>query len=178
MAKRDMSKVIDLFSVTVENKPLKRMKQNGSKKQGPTNRKDIMMTKLAEGKFSEFDEKDWLQYFMLKASEHDIKYLNRNYAKDYAILKSIMNELSWSDLKLMIDFVWDSDQDIKSKHDLGVWILSKGWINTIYQNALLWEEGKYKPSKVQRNREWKVEASKKPVASKKETKSKDIEIGW
>jgi hypothetical protein len=51
------------------------------------------------------------------------------------------------------------------KKTVGIWILSKGWINSVYQNTILWKEGKYKPKTApKRNREWQpetAEASKK-----------------
>src|SRR5699024_4581924 len=89
------------------------------------------------------------------------------------------------ELKLMIDFVWDSDQDIVDKQTMGIWVLSKGWINSIYQNALLWQDGKYKPkSAPTHNREWIAEASTKkgglaygkPIRSDEEEDEPEEEI--
>lgn len=172
---------------TVTRKPLKNSKPKKKKEELTATQKNYnkFEAKLNEELFSEFDHKDWFQYFVYKAREHNVKYLTRNYAKEYAIIKSILNELTWEDLKLMMDFVWDSNQDIVEKPTMGLWILSKGWINSVYQSSLLWAQGKYKPSKApKRNREWTgqvAEASRKdsgtgltygkPIKDKEETPS-------
>lgn len=179
--KADRSKAMDLFVLPVidlnERKPMRNTKPSNkgtqSKGVANANNRSRMMEKLEDERFMDFDEKDWFQYFVLKAQEQGVKYLVRNYAKDYTIIKSILSELTWDELKTMIDFVWESDQDIVDKRTVGIWILSKGWINTIYQNSVLWKDGQYKPkSAPSRNREWVAEASSKPVV-----KSNGIKYG-
>lgn len=165
----DRSITVDLFSdnvfETVRDNS-KAPKQNRKKTQSTgdinKNNKARMLEKLEDERFADFNEKDWFQYFVHKGAEHGVRYLVRNYAKDYTILKSIMTEMTWVELKLMIDFVWDSPQDIMDKQTVGIFILSKGWINTIYQNSILWRDGKYKPKHAPtHNREWVAEASTK-----------------
>jgi hypothetical protein len=170
--KPDRSKVVDLFNpfgeeeVVVKKTRIKQkreLKQTRQKKK-PTNALGIFEEKLEEGKISSFDHRDWYYYWRKKAEENGVRYITSNYPKDYAIIKSLMNELSWQEIKAMIDFVWDSEQDIQDKRTVGLWILSKGWVNTIYQNTKLWIDGDYKPKKApKRNREWKdvAEASRK-----------------
>ena len=165
----DRSKVVDLFSTDLFEAPIKtpikRPQNRNNKVKATDSNKARFLLKLSEGEFNAFDHKDWFNYFCYKASEHGVKYITRNYAKEYAIIKSIMGEMSYTELKDMIDFVFDSPQDIVEKQTVGLWILSKGWINTIYQNTLLWKQGKYKPKTPQkRNREWQpelAEASRK-----------------
>lgn len=172
----DRSKVVDLFSsspivsdVVFNSRntvPSNKKKQTQSKGVANANNRARMLAKMNEELFDEFNEKDWFQYFVLKAEEQGVKYLVRNYAKDYTIIKSLQSELEWHEIKLMIDFVWESNQDIVEKQTMGVWILSKGWINSIYQNSLLWKDGKYKPkSAPSRNREWVAEASTKSTSN-------------
>ena len=173
----DRSKVVNLFSKMPEisedifnprKPPVKqrRKQPQNSKGTANANNRARMMEKLEEERYHEFNEKDWFQYYVMKAEEHGIKYLVRNYAKEYTILKSILNELDWTELKLMIDFLYDSDQDIHPKQTLGIWILSKGWINSVYQSSLLWKDGKYRPkSAPTHNREWIAEASTKTKPS-------------
>lgn len=198
MARADRSKVIDLFSEEFEpvvaktrsTKP--KQKKSTTQSKGVANQKnrEHMMSLLEDESYGEFNEKDWFQYFILKGEEQGVKYLARNYAKDYTIIKSILSELSWVELKLMIDFVWESNQDIQPKQTLGIWIMSKGWINTIYQNSLLWRDGKYRPkSAPTHNREWIAEASTKssesigglsygkPIKEKSPMRS-GVSIGW
>lgn len=171
--KADRSKAMDLFVLPVidlnagkSSRSSKPSTKKGTQSKGVANANNLtrMMEKLEDERFMDFDEKDWFQYFVLKAKEQGVKYLVRNYAKDYTIIKSILSELTWDELKTMIDFVWESDQDIVDKRTVGIWILSKGWINTIYQNSVLWKDGQYVPkSAPSRNREWVAEASSKPV---------------
>jgi hypothetical protein len=167
----DKSKVIDLFSNDLEDMdipkkkaPIKKQTKQTKKKSGTAmqNNKAKFQSKLEEEAFHEFDHKDWFQYFVYKAQSKGIRYITRNYAKEYAIIKSILNELSWVDLKNMIDFVFDSNQDIVDKRTVGLWILSKGWINSIFQSTNLWLAGEYKPKNAPtHNREWVAEASRK-----------------
>ena len=193
----DRSKVVDLFAVEfdhVSSKPTAPKKKSGKATgKSNTNNKARMLAKLELEDYASFDEKDWFQYFVFKAEENGVKYLARNYAKDYTIIKSILSELAWTELKLMIDFIWDSNQDIHPKQTVGIWIISKGWINTIYQNALLWQDGKYRPKTAPtHNREWIAEASSKPSTGieygkpvkdssepqQKIKPKKKIKIGW
>lgn len=169
----DRSLISDLFdsdSGIVKINPKAPIKNKSSKPKEKANdsNKARFMQKLADELFSQFDHKDWFQYFVHKAQEQNVKYLTRNYAKEYAIIKSIMGEMTWRELKDMIDFVFDSNQDMVEKRTVGLWILSKGWINSVYQNTLLWKEGKYKPKTApKRNREWQpevaIEASRKEI---------------
>lgn len=167
----DRSKIVDLFETDLGERitPNKRMTNSGKKPTGKANdnNKERFLRKLEDELYSQFDYKDWFQYFVHKASLQGVRYITRNYAKEYAIIKSILNEMTWVELKNMIDFVFESDQDIVEKRTVGIWILSKGWINSIYQNMTLWMEGTYKPKTApKRNREWQPEVAE---ASRKES---------
>jgi hypothetical protein len=173
MRKMDKSKISDLFSTALDDdidltiptrrKPVKSSsKKTQSKETAMQNNKTRFLAKLEEEAFAEMDEKDWFQYFVHKANEKGVRYITRNYAKEYAIIKSILNELSWLDVKNMIDFVFESNQDIVDKRTVGLWVLSKGWINSIFQSTQLWIAGQYKPKSAPlHNREWVAEASSK-----------------
>lgn len=170
--KPDRSKLVDLFETTEEIiRPDRKAATKRKAEKKPVtsvsdNNKSRFLVKLEEEAFHEFDYKDWYQYFVWRASENGVKYLTRNYAKEYAIIKSILNELSWTDVKNMMDFIFESDQDIADKRTAGLWLLSKGWINTIYQNTQLWMDGDYKPKTApKRNREWVAEASRKDTGT-------------
>lgn len=184
MKRPDRSKIIDLFNsnedaefapeVSTRLKQTTKKKQSGKTGNKNASNKARFERKLADENFEEFDHRDWYQYFVHKASEHGIRYLTKNYMKDYAIIKSILNEMNWSEMKLMIDFVFDSNQDIVEKRTVGVWIMSKGWINTTYNNALLWKEGKYRPKTApKRNREWTGE----PELAEASRKSSGLSYG-
>lgn len=160
----DRSKVIDLFANdldVIRPTPIKQAgKKAPEKGKANDNNKARFLAKLEDELFHDFDYKDWFQYFVHKAQSHNVRYITRNYAKEYAILKSIMDEMSFVEIKDMIDFVFDSNQDMVEKRTVGIWILSKGWINSVYQNSVLWKEGKYKPKTApKRNREWQPEVA-------------------
>lgn len=175
----DRSKVVNLFDKSdIVDFSATRMKpktqKKAEKKTASQKNKERFELKLQEGTLHEFDYKDWYQYFVMKFEEQEgsARFLQGNCAKDYAVIKSILNNLSWSDLKDMIDFVFDSGQDIVDTRTVGVWIISKGWLQTIYQNTQLWKAGDYKPKNApKRNREWVAEASEKPK------KSDSLELG-
>jgi len=105
--------------------------------------------KLNEGLFDEFVWKDWKEYFILKANQHGVtKYRGGDARKESGILKSIMTEFSPNEIKEMIDFVWDCDEHnlVPHKSTMGIWILSKGYLNSVVQLLILWKkEGTLKP---------------------------------
>lgn len=196
MAQADRSKIIGLFDTPVDNTfnvNTRKIKSNG--KPNIRTRKQDMLEKLEIEDFGSFTEKDWYQYFVYQAEKNGVSYLTGNFAKEYAIIRSVLTQLSWVDLKLMIDFVWEANHDlVQDKRTLGVYILSKGWINTVYQQALMWRDGTYKSKNAPlHNREWVVEASKKkqdaeqddwqPKKKKKRTIKRKkpqskVKIGW
>jgi len=178
--KVDKAQIMELFETsdfeTAPSKIMRKRPNTGTPKKAESsspkvtamqNNKMRFDAKLENEAFNEFDHKDWFQYFLMKCNEQGIKYLVRNYAKDYAVIKSIMNELSPSMIKNMMDFLFDSDQDMIDKRTIGIWALSKGWINSVYQNTLLWIDGDYTPKRgAKRNREWTSQAAE---ASRKDS---------
>lgn len=88
----------------------------------------------------------WIKYFASKMGETGMRYISS--PKDSNIAKSLLKNFTEDDIKLMIDFIFDSDQTFVDKRTVGFWVLSKGWLNTIYNNSVLWKDGKFK--KVQR----------------------------
>ncbi|AEZ50510.1 hypothetical protein F400_gp063 [Bacillus phage BCD7] len=162
----DRSKVVNLFDKKdIVDFSAQRMqpKKKAEKKTANQKNKEKFQARLDEGEFHEFDHKDWYQYFVMKFEEQGSRYIQTNYARDYAIIKSVLDNMGWSNLKDMIDFVFDSGQDITDTRTVGVWIISKGWLQSIYQNTQLWKAGEYKTKNApKRNREWIAEASEKP----------------
>lgn len=172
--KPDRSKLSGLFELNIDlpessqafsNKPsLKSPKTRIPPKSKPFSEgNNKFQTKLSEGLFNSFDKKDWVHYFIYKASTQGIVYKVGHHAREQAIMQSLAKDFTATDVKDMIDFIFDSTQDVVDKRTVGIWVLSKGWINTIYQNALLWKSGTYvskkdskgnKWAKPVRNREW------------------------
>jgi cation transport regulator ChaB len=125
------------------------------------------LKKLEEEMYSEFNNTDWILYFKKKYRESN----NREYTlvgdvawrNERSIYNSVMKKFAPRDIKLMIDFLFDSDQDIMPKVQVGAFMLSSKWIDGVYRDATLWRDGLY-VSKAQyraqqnitpkRNREW------------------------
>ena len=120
---------------------------------------------LEDEKFSEFNKYDWLEYFKYKASKHSINYRWNNYMKESQVMAGLLNKFEPNEIKLMIDFLWDCDHQMFIGKVLGIYMLSEAWgsQNSIYQNALMWKQGKFKNvyelkkssrSAPKRNRNW------------------------
>ncbi len=63
-----------------------------------------------------------------------------------------MKDFTPKDIKLLIDFIFDSNQDIMPKLQAGSYLFSAKWIQGVYQSALLWQTGDYK-TKAEINKE-------------------------
>ena len=104
--------------------------------------------KLENELFSEFTSTDWIMYFQKKYQEAN----NRSYviagkkawSIEHSIYKSLMKDFTPKDIKLLIDFIFDSNQDIMPKLQAGSYLFSAKWIQGVYQSALLWQTGDYK----------------------------------
>ena len=168
MANKDLSELKSKY----DNFELKSKKDTPLKKSDTkiSASKRRFLTKLEEDMFSEFTSTDWIMYFQSKYQEAN----GRGYAivgkkawsTEHSIYKSLMKDYAPKDIKLLIDFLFDSNQDIMPKLQAGSYLLSAKWIQGVYQSALLWQTGDYKtkaeinkekyqssiPEK--RNREW------------------------
>ena len=169
MAKADLSKLKDKYS-NFEMKPKKDtpLKKKSETKISASKRR--FLAKLEDELFSEFTSTDWIMYFQNKYQEANGRgYVivgKKAWSTEHSIYKSLMKDYSPKDIKLLIDFIFDSNQDIKPKLQAGSYLLSAKWIQGVYQSALLWQTGDYKtkaeinkekyqssiPEK--RNREW------------------------
>lgn len=118
--------------------------------------------KVKQGHFSEFTHSDWRKYFAQKAKESGIvKYITGNPLTESSILKSLMGNFSHKTIKDMIDFVWECDHKlVNHKETIGIWILSKSWLQSVYPLSVKWKEnGDIHDRKP---REWREVKSEKP----------------
>lgn len=169
MSNTDLKKLKDKYSnFEMKFKKGNSLKKKGGKKLSPSMRKFLL--KLQDELFSEFTSTDWIYYFQMKYEEANSRGYaivgKKAWATEHAIYKSVMKDYTPRDIKLMIDFIFDSNQDIMPKLQAGGFLLSSKWVQGIYQNSLLWQTGDYKsradinkekyqasiPKK--RNREW------------------------
>jgi len=147
-------------------KPLKKKVMNG-KVQKLSASKRVFNYLLEEELFSEFKSLDWIFYFQKKYWETNNRVYEINgehgWRVEHSIYKALIKNYAPKDIKLMIDFLFDSSQDIKEKRQVGSYLLSSKWIDSIYRNAKLWQDGEY----LNRRETWAKEA--------KEQKEKEID---
>lgn len=153
--KPDRTKTIDLFDKITGELPKRMTPLSATQK--PLNSEQKYIKKLHEKQFDKFISDDWIRYFRDKAKSKGIKFLRGNVIKERTILNALMKKLTPEEIKVYIDFIFDSNQEIVDKRTVGIWIFSGGWINTIYQHSQLWIKGETK--NVSKNREWIEENS-------------------
>lgn len=168
MANKDLLKLKSKYD-NFEMKPKKETPLKKSETKISASKRRFLY-KLENELFSEFTSTDWIMYFQKKYQEAT----NRSYviagkkawSIEHSIYKSLMKDFTPKDIKLLIDFIFDSNQDIMPKLQAGSYLFSAKWIQGVYQSALLWQTGDYKtkaeikkekyqssiPEK--RNREW------------------------
>lgn len=167
------------FEMKPKEAPLKKMdtKMSASKRK--------FLTKLDEELFSDFTSTDWIMYFQKKYEDCNRRGYaivgQKAWSVEHGIYKSLMKDYAPRDIKLLIDFIFDSNQDVMPKIQAGSYLLSKNWIQGMYQNATLWQTGDYRnkaeinkqkynasiPEK--RNREW-VPEKEQEIKAEPETK--------
>ena len=136
----------DLSRLPAELKPVT------SEVKGRDAKKKIKMSKMdkfnssKEHGIQDYNERDWVKYFSIKRSEAGVIYLSRMH--DVAIMKKLMKTVNAADIKLMIDFIFDSNQNIVEKKTASISLLSSSWYDTMYSNAKMWNAGTYKPKVV------------------------------
>lgn len=107
----------------------------------PPNTKGILKS---QSDISNYTAGDFLKYWKAKAKEHNITYVAVKY-KDRSILKSLINNFKNEDIKLMMDYLWDSGEPIMLKGEklqytsYGLFLLSQGFLNTVYNKAVWWK---------------------------------------
>jgi hypothetical protein len=103
-----------------------------------------------------FKPYDILLYFVKVAEDNGIKYVIASKGRDLGSIKNTMKKYDNREICLMIEFLFESEQDYLDKAGLCPTILSSRWCNTIYRDSLLWVDDKYIPKskKVKAKREW------------------------
>lgn len=127
--------------------------------------------KLQEGLLSEMNEYDWIMYFndaFFRANKFLPKYSEDRVGKSkrLAVMKRVVNNFEPKDIKLMIDFLFEAEHDLKPKSQINIFILSAGFLDAVALGAQAWEVGEYqtkaqmykaqysKNTNANTNREW------------------------
>lgn len=108
-----------------------------------------------------FKTQDLMYFFREKANEAGIKYVIANMKRDMGIFKKLQDSYSVREICLMIEFIFNSDQNYLDKNITQPTVLSSQWCNKIYQDSLLWANDEYTPDKPKKtkkdqlkSREW------------------------
>jgi hypothetical protein len=75
-----------------------------------------------------------------------------------------------------MEFVWEADHDIVDKKTMGIWILSKGWRQTVFSKFQEWKENGFVDSG-KKVREWREDTKKNSLTEPTKKKKSRITIG-
>lgn len=120
--------------------------------------------KLNKREFDKFSSRDLLFYFKDKAKVNGIKFVStiQNDIRYMNNLKQARKNYEVAELMVMMEFLFDSEQDYLDKHTLHPGIFVTSWVNTIYRDTELWIDDKYVPrSKKLNSKKVKLEEFKK-----------------
>lgn len=168
---------------TLAVKPMTSPSQRKRHMEGKAERESISRfdKMMADGDYHKFNAKDWITYYSRRFKDtFNVRYMSSG-VKDSAVMKSLLQNLDWEEIKLMIDFVFDCDHDLYNARQIGIFAFSKGWLNATYQSAHEWQAGTYKKKSEmrklpRRNREWNVASPK--VDAETAASSNDVVIDW
>ena len=114
-----------------------------------------------ENTIDTFKPQDLMYYFREKSAESGYKYVISNMKRDLGIFKKLLNNYSPSEVCLMIEFLFNSEQNYLDPAIIQPTVLVSGWCNTIYRDSMLWVDDKYIPKfntspikKQNKSREW------------------------
>lgn len=109
-----------------------------------------------ENTIDSFDSTDLAFFFQQKAKENGIRYEIVNMRRDVGIFKNLLKHYQSHEICLMVEFLFESNQDYLNVRELQPTVLSSGWSNKIYQDAMLWIDDEYIPKSESRRseREW------------------------
>lgn len=124
--------------------------------------------KLNKREFDKFSSRDLLFYFKDKARVNGVKFVStvQNDIRYMNNLKQARKNYEVTELMVMMEFLFDSEQDYLDKHTLHPGIFVTQWVNTIYRDTELWIDDNYVPrskklnakkvklEEFKKNREW------------------------
>ena len=100
--------------------------------------------------------RDLVYYFREIAQDNGYKYVISNIKKDMHIMKVLRENYSNKEICVMIEFLYESEQDYLAKDRLSPNLLASQWVNTIYADSQLWLNDEYiiKSKKKFKSTEW------------------------
>ena len=151
------------------NRQVKRNPQKEKKAKKDT-KLDLFINKLdnLEDHVASFTNQDLLYYFMYCYEGSLNKSYRPNIKRDLASLMETMEYYSSEDICLMIEFMFNSDQNYLSKFSLKPTILKSGWCEKIYEDSNLWVNDKYfnkgdKPKNSPNSSKWETDKDQQEI---------------
>jgi hypothetical protein len=133
------------------------------------------LNKLNEKLYEDFTKSDWLMYFQMKFKDtngYGYHIAGKiQYSKHYAVISSLMKNYTTQEIKDMMDFLFDSTQDLQDTKSLTIYYLSGGFLTGVYQDTQLWVRGEY----LNKREQW---AKEKEDAKKKELQQNKRRREW
>jgi hypothetical protein len=133
------------------------------------------LNKLNEKLYEDFTKSDWLMYFQMKFKDtngYGYHIAGKiQYSKHYAVISSLMKNYTTQEIKDMMDFLFDSTQDLQDTKRLTIYYLSGGFLTGVYQDTQLWVRGEY----LNKREQW---AKEKEDAKKKELQQNKRRREW
>ena len=150
------------------------IKEPENKNEGYTEFKRRIINSESEKRFNNFDEyentislSDFCWYFNFKAKQKNDKYVFLNDREAKKHFKTLRKTYTNRDIKDMIDFIFDSNQNYIMTKSITPRILISQWANKIYSDSQLWRNDEYVPKKrvdeIVDEREWDKEIKKSKV---------------
>lgn len=98
-----------------------------------------------ENTIDEFKTQDLMFFFREKAKENGVKYVIANRGRDMGVFKKLQENYSPREICLMIEFIFNSEQNYLDREITQPTVLISSWCNTLYRDSLLWADDMYKP---------------------------------
>ena len=114
----------------------------------PANEKSryqIFLEKYAdlENHIDSFKTQDIVYFFREKSKEAGARYIIANMKRDMGIFKKLQENFSVPEILLMIEFIFSGDQTYLDVNRTQPTVLASNWVNTIYQDSILWSKDRY-----------------------------------
>lgn len=153
---QDIKAKLGLSTEIVNNVPLRKLRKLDTARK-------VYYHKLDEGLLGELTEKEWMMYFddsFFRANRFYPRYPkdNLSFVKRKSVMQRVMSNFDAKEIKLMIDFLFQAEHDIKPKSQLNIFILSAGFLDVVSMSAQAWELGQYQ-TKSQMYREQRIQNS-------------------
>ena len=105
----------------------------------------------------DFTPFDLVTFFKVKAEDSNSRYVISN-GRDCGAMKKLQKNFSNEEICLMVEFMFESDQNYLDKKTLQPTVLISGWQTTIFNDSQLWFNDEYTPKKKTKKekpkREW------------------------